>query len=129
MKSQPQFESVAHSHKVAREIIDQIADRWTLLVIAKLGKHQKMRFTQLRDEIEGISQKMLTQTLRQLERDGIVTRHVYPVVPPRVDYELTPLGLSLLENINVICSWVTANLGEIEGSRMRFDAKTDMQTG
>jgi DNA-binding HxlR family transcriptional regulator len=125
MKTQPHSEAISRPQKVAREIIDQIADRWSLLVIATLGKHQKLRFTQLRDEVEGVSQKMLTHTLRQLERDGIVTRHVHPVVPPHVDYQLTPLGLSLLEWVGAICSWVSTHLNEIEGSRERFDARTD----
>ena len=74
-----------------RQILDRVADKWSLLVIALLDR-RRLRFTELRREIDGISQRMLTVTLRQLERDGLVDRTVHPVVPPRVDYELTPLG-------------------------------------
>ncbi len=83
---------------LARNIIEQIADKWTILVIDALGTHGEMRFSRLREEIGGVSQKMLTKTLRQLERDGLVSRYVHPVIPPRVDYQLTPLGRSLLDN-------------------------------
>ena len=76
-----------------RQILDRIADKWSLLAIALL-EGRTLRFTELRREIDGVSQRMLTVTLRQLERDGLVTRTVYPVVPPRVDYALTPLGAS-----------------------------------
>ncbi|MGQ3214513.1 winged helix-turn-helix transcriptional regulator [Shinella sp.] len=71
-------------------MIDRIGDKWTLLIITALGESEQMRFTELRDGVEGISQKMLTKTLRQLERDGLLSRKVYPVVPPKVEYRLTP---------------------------------------
>ena len=80
---------------LAREMIDRIGDKWTLLIIATLGESEKMRFTELRDRIEGISQKMLTKTLRQLERDGLLSRKVYPVVPPKVEYRLTNLSIAV----------------------------------
>ncbi len=79
--------------ELARNIIEQIADKWTILVIDALGTHGVMRFSRLRDHIGNVSQKMLTKTLRQLERDGLVSRHVHPVIPPRVDYRLRHLGL------------------------------------
>lgn len=107
---------------LAREMIDRIGDKWTLLIIATLGESEKMRFTELRDRIEGISQKMLTKTLRQLERDGLLSRKVYPVVPPKVEYRLTPLGHSLLALVSGICSWVGTHLAEIEGARRKFNS-------
>jgi DNA-binding HxlR family transcriptional regulator len=112
---------VMRSKGLAREVFNQLADKWTLLVIRTLGQESKLRFCQLRDRIEGVSQKMLTQTLRQLERDGLVTRHVYPVVPPRVEYKLTPLGHSLLATVRGICTWVHDHIVEIEHSRQTFD--------
>ncbi|HWX12602.1 MAG TPA: helix-turn-helix domain-containing protein [Trinickia sp.] len=106
---------------LAREIIEKIADKWTILVIDTLGTHGEMRFSRLREEIGGVSQKMLTKTLRQLERDGLVTRYVHPVIPPRVDYQLTPLGRSLLEKICGIWYWVETHMGEMETARRQFD--------
>ena len=90
---------------LARDIIEQIADKWTILVIDALGTDGEMRFSRLREHIGGVSQKMLTKTLRQLERDGLVSRHVHPVIPPRVDYRLTPLGNSLLGKVSGIWDW------------------------
>jgi DNA-binding HxlR family transcriptional regulator len=106
---------------LAREIIEKIADKWTILVIDTLGTHGEMRFSRLREEIGGVSQKMLTKTLRQLERDGLVTRYVHPVIPPRVDYQLTPLGRSLLEKICGIWDWVESHMVEMETARRQFD--------
>jgi len=114
---------VMRSKGLAREVFDQIADKWTLLVVSALGKQPKLRFCQLRDRIEGVSQKMLTQTLRQLERDGLVTRHVYAVVPPRVEYKLTPLGHSLRATVSGICTWVHEHIDEIEDARHSFDVR------
>jgi DNA-binding HxlR family transcriptional regulator len=106
---------------LAREIIGQIADKWTILVIDALGTHGEMRFSRLREHIDGVSQKMLTKTLRQLERDGLVSRYVHPVIPPRVDYRLTPLGRSLLDKICGIWDWVEAHMAEMEVARRQFD--------
>ncbi|MDH6146980.1 MULTISPECIES: winged helix-turn-helix transcriptional regulator [Paraburkholderia] len=106
---------------LARNVIEQIADKWTILVIDALGTHGEMRFSRLRDEVGGVSQKMLTKTLRQLERDGLVTRYVHPVIPPRVDYQLTPLGRSLLDKICGIWDWVEAHMTEMESARRQFD--------
>jgi DNA-binding HxlR family transcriptional regulator len=116
-------DDVMRSKGLAREVFNQLADKWTLLVIRALGQEPKLRFCQLRDQVEGVSQKMLTQTLRQLERDGMVTRHVYAVVPPRVEYKLTPLGHSLLATVRGICTWVHDHIVEIEQSRQDFDAR------
>jgi DNA-binding HxlR family transcriptional regulator len=106
---------------LARNIIEQIADKWTILVIDALGTHGEMRFSRLRDEVGSVSQKMLTKTLRQLERDGLVSRYVHPVIPPRVDYQLTPLGRSLLDKVCGIWDWVETHMNEMELARRQFD--------
>ena len=105
-----------------RGMLSKIADRWTFLVIYVLSVEGELRFTQLLEKSGGISQKMLTQTLRQLERDGLVSRKVHAVVPPRVDYKLTPLGDSLREAVHSLWSWIEGHLSEVESSRQRFDA-------
>jgi DNA-binding HxlR family transcriptional regulator len=105
-----------------RQILDRIADKWSLLVIALLDE-RRMRFTELRREIDGVSQRMLTVTLRQLERDGLVHRTVHPVVPPRVDYELTPLGSSLHETVQALVSWTDTHQREIAAARSAYDAR------
>ena len=106
---------------LAREMLGRVADKWTLLVIEELGSGGEMRFSRLRERIGGISQKMLTKTLRQLERDGLVTRRVHPVIPPRVDYRLTPLGESLGEAVCGIWLWVEAHREDVERSRRAYD--------
>jgi len=106
-----------------RQILDRIADKWSLLVIALLDK-RRMRFTELRREIDGVSQRMLTVTLRQLERDGLVRRTVHAVVPPRVDYELTPLGTSLHETIQALVTWTESHQREIAAARTAYDSRT-----
>ncbi|MFM0342015.1 winged helix-turn-helix transcriptional regulator [Paraburkholderia fungorum] len=108
---------------LARDIIEQIADKWTILVIDALGTDGEMRFSRLREHIGGVSQKMLTKTLRQLERDGLVSRHVHPVIPPRVDYRLTPLGNSLLDKICGIWDWAESHMTEMEAARLQFDRR------
>jgi DNA-binding HxlR family transcriptional regulator len=106
-----------------RQILDRIADKWSLLVIALLDR-RRLRFTELRREIDGVSQRMLTVTLRQLERDGLVQRTVHPVVPPRVEYELTPLGVSLHETVQALVTWTDAHQREIAAARSAYDART-----
>jgi DNA-binding HxlR family transcriptional regulator len=108
---------------LARDIIEQIADKWSILVIDALGTRGEMRFSHLREQVGGVSQKMLTKTLRQLERDGLVSRHVHPVIPPRVDYRLTPLGKSLLDKICGIWEWAETHMAEMETARLQFDRK------
>jgi DNA-binding HxlR family transcriptional regulator len=115
--------------ELARNIIEQIADKWTILVIDALGTHGVMRFSRLRDHIGNVSQKMLTKTLRQLERDGLVSRHVHPVIPPRVDYRLTPLGRSLLDKVCGIWDWVEAHMAEMDTARHRFDSREKPSCG
>ena len=107
-----------------RRTLDRIGDKWSLLVIALLGAGPR-RFTELRREIGAISQRMLTLTLRQLERDGLVQRTVYPVVPPRVEYRLTDLGGTLLESIQSIVNWTLAHRGEINAARAAYDAREE----
>ncbi|MFI6636447.1 winged helix-turn-helix transcriptional regulator [Nonomuraea fuscirosea] len=108
-----------------RQILDRIADKWSLLVIALLDC-ESLRFTQLRREIDGVSQRMLSVTLRQLERDGLVSRTVHPVVPPRVDYALTPLGRTLHETIKSLVTWTEAHQQEIAAARAAYDRRREM---
>ena len=105
-----------------RQILDRVADKWSLLVIALL-EHRTLRFTELRRRIDGISQRMLTVTLRQLERDGLVRRTVHPVVPPRVDYALTPLGSTLHTTIQALVTWTEAHQKEIAAARADYDVR------
>ncbi|MEV0529343.1 helix-turn-helix domain-containing protein [Streptomyces sp. NPDC050439] len=109
-----------------RQILDRVADKWSLLTIALL-EHRKLRFTELRREIDGISQRMLTVTLRQLERDGLVKRTVYPVVPPRVEYELTPLGGTLHATIQSLVTWTEQHQGEVAAARSAYDARAESE--
>src|SRR5262245_1693302 len=103
-----------------RELLDRLGDKWSLLVVELLGGGTR-RFSELRREIDGISQRMLTLTLRQLERDGLVTRTVHPVVPPRVDYELTRLGASLLDAVAPLVDWARRHRDDIAGARAGYD--------
>ncbi|MFI1203225.1 helix-turn-helix transcriptional regulator (plasmid) [Streptomyces sp. BHT-5-2] len=105
-----------------RQILDRVADKWSLLVIALLDR-RVLRFTELRREVDGISQRMLTVTLRQLERDGLVRRTVHPVVPPRVDYELTPLGATLHDTIQSLVTWTEEHQDEIATARAAYDER------
>jgi DNA-binding HxlR family transcriptional regulator len=107
-----------------RQILDRIADKWSLLAIAHLER-QTLRFSELRRRIEGISQRMLTVTLRQLERDGLVRRTVHPVVPPRDDYELTPLGATLHTTISALVDWTENHQEEIATARAAYDTRLD----
>ncbi len=99
-----------------------MGDKWSLQVIFCLGGGTR-RFTDLKRGIDGISQRMLTVTLRGLERDGIVTRTMYPVMPPRVDYALTPMGDTLLDAVGTLIGWANAHLDEIEAARAAYDAR------
>jgi DNA-binding HxlR family transcriptional regulator len=120
---QADIDTQKRTDELARDVIEKIADKWTILVIDTLGTYGEMRFSRLREVIGGVSQKMLTKTLRQLERDGLVSRYVHPVIPPRVDYQLTPLGRSLLEKICGIWDWVQIHMGEMEAARRQFDSR------
>ncbi|MFE9039833.1 winged helix-turn-helix transcriptional regulator [Streptomyces sp. NPDC012421] len=105
-----------------RHILDRVADKWSLLAIAHLDR-QPLRFSELRRRIEGVSQRMLTVTLRQLERDGLVSRTVHPVVPPRVEYALTPLGATLHTTIQALVDWTENHEHEIARARADYDAR------
>jgi DNA-binding HxlR family transcriptional regulator len=105
-----------------RDLLDRLADKWSLLVVELLGRGTQ-RFTELRHQIDGISQRMLTLTLRRLERDGLVRRTVHPVVPPRVDYDLTPLGATLLDAIEPLVAWTREHRDTITTARAEYDAR------
>lgn len=111
--------------RATREILDRIGDKWSLYIIASLAKGT-MRFNELRRGIDGISQRMLTLTLRGLERDGLVTRTIYPTIPPRVDYELTELGHTLLVPVMALVSWADNNQLAIKEAHERFDERADI---
>ncbi len=105
-----------------RAVLSQIGDKWSLLVFAHLncGRH---RFSELLGALPDISQRMLTQTLRKLEREGLVNRIVTPTTPPRVDYELTELGFSLIEPLSALSDWALRHRSDVEAARERFDAR------
>ena len=106
----------------SRAVLDRIADKWTSLVIYTLSDGTK-RYGELERSIGGISQKMLTQTLRSLEDDGLVERKVYPVVPPHVEYSLTPLGRTLNEPLTAVCRWAEKHLPQLMANRKRADSR------
>src|SRR5436853_216694 len=106
----------------AREVLGRIGDKWSLYVISRLGEDTR-RFTDLKRSVVGISQRMLTVTLRGLERDGIVTRTVYPVMPPRVDYALTPMGRTLLDTVRELIVWADDHALDIDAARARYDQR------
>jgi DNA-binding HxlR family transcriptional regulator len=108
---------------LVNDLIGRVADKWTMLILEALAAGGTLRFSRIADAVPGISQKMLTQTLRQMERDGLLTRTVFPVVPPRVDYALTRLGHSLGEAFCGVWLWAEANLAEIEAARQGFDQR------
>ena len=112
--------------RAVSEVLSRVGDKWTVLVVGELGNGRK-RFNEIRRALGSISQRMLTLTLRGLERDGLVTRTMFPIVPPRVDYELTKLGRSLLEPVSGIGLWARQNRAAIAEARQRFDAGADKQ--
>jgi DNA-binding HxlR family transcriptional regulator len=108
----------------ARELLDRIANKWTALIVGHLTEAAgPVRFTELRRAVGGISQKMLTQTLRELERDGLVTRTVFPVIPPRVEYQVTPLGDTLREPLGALSIWTERHMHEVRASQTEFDRR------
>ena len=109
--------------RAVSEVLARVGDKWTVLVVSTLGDGPK-RFNEIRRALGSISQRMLTLTLRGLERDGLVTRTVFPTIPPRVDYELTKLGKSLLEPVRTLAAWALSNRPAIQNARRRFDAVT-----
>ena len=108
--------------RLVTDLIGRVADKWTMLVLETLVEKGELRFTRLAESIPGVSQKMLTQTLRAMERYGLLTRTVHPVIPPKVEYRLTELGLSLSAAFCGVWMWAEKNLEEVEAARSLFDA-------
>jgi len=122
-------ETIKHQSENCRgvsAVLARVGDKWSVLIISVLGDGPK-RFNEIKRMVVGISQRMLTLTLRGLERDGLVTRTVFPTIPPRVDYELTDLGRSVWQPVEALGSWARDHLAEIEAAKSRFDErnKTD----
>jgi len=108
---------------LVNDLIGRVADKWTMLILEALAEKGELRFTRLAESVEGVSQKMLTQTLRQMERDGLVVRTVHPVVPPKVEYRLTALGLTLGAAFCGVWVWAAENLARVEQARCEFDSR------
>ncbi|MFC4640117.1 winged helix-turn-helix transcriptional regulator [Deinococcus hohokamensis] len=117
-KAAPEVEALV------REMIGRVADKWTLLILEVLEEHGTLRFTRIGEQVGGISQKMLTKTLRQMEADGLLSRTVHPVIPPRVEYSLTPLGLSLSEAFCSVWTWAETHHEAVARARQEFKEKT-----
>jgi DNA-binding HxlR family transcriptional regulator len=115
---------VTEDCRAVSAVLARIGDKWSVLIVSRLG-NGPIRFNALKREIGGISQRMLTLTLRGLERDGLITRTVFPTVPPRVDYALTALGRSLLVPVSALGDWARRNRSRIEEARARFDRATE----
>jgi DNA-binding HxlR family transcriptional regulator len=107
----------------ARDVLARVGDTWSVYILHVLGDAKTLRFNELRREVDGISQRMLTVTLRGLERDGLVTRTVYPEVPPRVEYSLTPLGATLRQLIRGLVTWAGEHLAEVDSARATYDER------
>jgi DNA-binding HxlR family transcriptional regulator len=123
LKRPPELEHTpANCH--AREMLVRVGDKWSVYVINVLGTAGTLRFNELRGQVDGISQRMLTVTLRGMERDGLVKRTVYPEVPPRVEYQLTRLGGTLRQLVRGLVQWSGAHLGEVDAARVAYDART-----
>ena len=105
----------------AREMLDRVGDRWSVYVISALGAYGTLRFSELMRHVEGVSQRMLTVTVRGLERDGLVRRTIYAEIPPRVEYTLTPLGATLRKLVRELIDWTGAHLAEVDAARARYD--------
>ncbi|MFD3508207.1 winged helix-turn-helix transcriptional regulator [Nocardia sp. NPDC058666] len=116
----PEDADIGRADSLAREIFSDIANKWALLIIETLGD-QTLRFSELRNGIDGISHKMLTQNLRMMERNGLLERTVFPTVPPRVEYRLTEPGRGLRTTVDSMCAWTQRYLADIETSRRHFD--------
>jgi DNA-binding HxlR family transcriptional regulator len=105
----------------ARMMLDRLADKWALLILDRLGQ-EALRFNQLRRDIKGVSQKVLSQTLKKLERDGLVSRTVYPTVPVSVEYALTPLGRTLTDSVSALAHWAEHNMDAVIAAQKAYDA-------
>ncbi len=113
--------------RAVADVLSRIGDKWTVYVVGLLSRGP-MRFNEIRRAVGSISQRMLTLTLRGLERDGLVTRTVFPTIPPRVDYELTELGKTLIGILTPLGDWAIKNRGAVETSRAQFDAKAESES-
>jgi DNA-binding HxlR family transcriptional regulator len=109
-----------------RKILGHITGRWGSLIIAALRGRETMRFSELRTQIDGVSEKMLSQTLRELDRDGLISRKSFPVVPPHVEYALTPMGRGVAEHIDKLVDWINANAGNMVAAQRSHDAQTSI---
>ena len=115
---------VAHATCMSMsDILNRIGDKWTVMVVSILVRHGTLRFNELKRQVDGVSQRMLTLTLRNLERDGLVTRNIYPEIPPRVEYSLTELGRSLEGPINALWDWSAENGASMAEARAIYDAR------
>ena len=123
-RSAPPAETDPHIEQLVQDIIARVADRWTMLVLEVLEEHGTVRFTRLGELVGGVSQKMLTKTLRQMERDGLLTRTVYPIVPPHVEYRLTELGRSLGAAFCGVWIWAEKHHEAVEAARATFAAQS-----
>jgi DNA-binding HxlR family transcriptional regulator len=117
---QRQLSDTQSAHCAVRDVLDRIGDKWSMLMIMELAT-QSQRFSELHRAIPDISKRMLTQTLRDLERDGLITRHVFPTRPPTVEYRLAPLGQSLLDPMAALIDWADRRYSDIHAARVRFD--------
>ena len=124
MKKEKLTKEVSAADCPIRNVLDRVGDKWSILVIMMLGDHGTLRFNQLNGHIGTISQKMLTVTLKTLEADGLITRMMYPQIPPRVEYTLTDMGRSLLPAVAMLSDWATANMPAILVSRTQYAQQT-----
>ena len=120
----PRHNGLPADCRAISDVLARVGDKWSVLVVTRLGE-RPLRFNELRRSIGGISQRMLTLTLRGLERDGLVTRTVFPTIPPRVDYALTPLGRDLLNPVSALGAWAMRNQPKIARARERFDGLSE----
>lgn len=111
-----------------RQLLDRIGDKWSVLILLLLGE-EEMRFNRLKRRIDGVSQKMLSQTLRSLERDGLVTRHAVATVPVTVSYRITPLGRDLTASLRLMIDWAETRMPEVTDAQARFDARSPSREG
>ena len=114
--------------KRINEVLSRVGNRWSVLVVISLSEYGTLRFNELRRNL-GISQRMLSLTLRELARDGLVSRTQYPTIPPKVEYTLTPMGESFREPVSVLGHWALENLGRIDAAREKYDAVAEQKTG
>ncbi|WP_041778479.1 winged helix-turn-helix transcriptional regulator [Beijerinckia indica] len=124
-EQQPPADLDPRIEKLVTDVIGRVADKWTMLILDVLAEKGELRFSRLAEAVEGISQKMLTQTLRAMERDGLVKRTIYPVVPPKVEYRLTDLGITLGAAFCGVWVWAANNLDKIEQAREAFDTANE----